>query len=718
MNKITRRIPNEVDDFARYIHKTDDLQKSIDVHGYTIFPKDKNGKNDYKNTEGRQTIKNEPIYKRLEWTDEESKMWSKFRSEFDELYIERKKDSSNPELTKKLENVINECKDYDYKNHLLEKVSNCKNCTTLQREAFNIKQDILTYETPFREITFKYEKELPLNKFEQDFVKKYIALHQKAFEIKGRQAKIIPEINKLKVRLPALWEQIPVLKEKLDKAQNNICIPPPTMKGSMVSEVISFTVPTAEESQKRADDFNQHIVKFQEEVNKFCTDCDPVFDEIRWFEGFLNHEESAYKKVGFDEISKLISKFFDVESGSLEFVSVHDEHQEFLGAWSDLLKESDKTSKAWEDLIDEQKLFIKIYAAFIEFLQDSFSKGEDEEPEIIDVSKPMVDDQDDLRAETLRRYEEDVKNETNTYFDSMDWHIILDKHEREWDNKNKRIIMEKALAQHPEEPVLLIRYANMELKDQNFQKALELFKQVEKIGPPFHPNYYSVKAHVYLELKSPDQAIPLYRKLTEQQGDEIKWWRLNSYSNLVDIYDEKKDWDECIKISKALIAEEPDKDLWTTRLAYFFCEKKQFEEAEKVLKSFIESHPKSSQAEKQLGLTLMDQKEYQKAIPHFDKAFNLDKDENYGVLYYKGNSLYEIKRFDEAAVCFETCVLYFKLEKDYNLAAGKCYLALNQNYLAKVHYKRALFLDRECKEAINALVAMQPLREHIYLNEA
>ena len=143
------------------------------------------------------------------------------------------------------------------------------------------------------------------------------------------------------------------------------------------------------------------------------------------------------------------------------------------------------------------------------------------------------------------------------------------------------------------------------------------------------------------------------------------------------------------------------------------CEKKQFDEAENVLKSFIESHPKSSQAEKQLGLTLMDQKEYQKAIPHFDKAFNLDKDENYEVLFNKGNALYELKRFDEAAVCFETCVLYFKLEKDYNLAAGKCYLALNQNYLAKAHYKRALFLDRECKEAIDALIAMQPSREHI-----
>ncbi len=707
MIKVTKRIPKAIDDFARFINETDDLQKSTDVHGFTIYPLDANGKIDYLAKEGKTEIKNEPMYRRYDWKHEESKMWSKFRAEFEELNNERKEDLPNPELDKKLKKIITDFIAYDGKTDLIEKVDSMQT-PTYQLERFHIRQDLLTFETPFRDINIKYEEEIPFNKFEKDFIKKYKALHDASFRIGQRIRKVLPAINNLHNRLPHLWEQIPALKEKLDKAQNSICIPPPTMKGSMVSEVISFTVPTPEESQKRTDDFNEHITKFQGEVTQFCNECTATFKEVEWFETFWDNDEEEYQEPLFEKIDAMVSNFLDMDCRSLDYSSIDDDHQDFLGAWSQLMKEGEKISDPWSKFVDEQKLFMGVYTAFIYFLQDSFAKNDhDEDTEVIDVSKPLVDEQDDLRAETLRRYEADVKNDTNIYFDSMDWHIILDKYDREWDNKNKRIIMKKALAQHPEEPVLLIRYANMELKDQNFQKALELFKQVEKIGPPFHPNYYSVKAHVYLELQSPDQAIPLYRKLTEQQGDEIKWWRLNSYSNLVDIYDAKKDWDECIKISKTLIAEEPDKDLWTTRLAYFLAQKMEFNEAEKVLKSFIETHPKSSQAEKQLGHTYFDQKDYLNAIQHYDRAFNLDKDENYGVLYNKGNALFELKRFDEAAVCFETCILYFKLEKDYNLAAGKCYLALNQNYLAKAHYKRVLFLDRDNKEAIDALVLMQ-----------
>src|ERR1035438_9800669 len=151
----------------------------------------------------------------------------------------------------------------------------------------------------------------------------------------------------------------------------------------------------------------------------------------------------------------------------------------------------------------------------------------------------------------------------------MDWHIILDKYAREFESKNKVAIMEKALAQHPDDQSLLIRSATFQIDEHKYQQAMEILKLAEKQGPPHHPNFYTVKANLFLKLQAPDQAIPLYRKLAEQKGEEIKWWRQNSRECLIDIYDEKKNWEECLLICKAQIEEQPDKGLLYSRLAYF-----------------------------------------------------------------------------------------------------------------------------------------------------
>jgi tetratricopeptide (TPR) repeat protein len=437
-----------------------------------------------------------------------------------------------------------------------------------------------------------------------------------------------------------------------------------------------------------------------------CNDCNEIFEDVKRFEDSMEDEEVEKPDSLFEEIKKINREFFH-NNLAIDSMSVEDDYQDFLGAWdSSGNKGNIIISEAWGKFVDDQKLFISVYNAFIGFLTNSFNKNPESDESIEKQAGFPIEETDDLRAETLKKYEFDAKNNTNSYFDTMDWHIILDKYAREPDGKNKIVIMEKALAQHPDDQTLLIRSATFQVDEHKYQQALDLLKQAEKQGPPHHPNFYYVKANLYMQLQSPDQAIPLYKKLTDQKGDELKWWRTHSYDCLIDIYDEKKNYNECIVICKAMIEEQPDKDLLFSRLAYFYSQLNKHEDAVQILKSFIEKHPESSGCELQLGHTYKDMKKYEDAIIHYDNSFNIDRDENYGAIYNKGQILMELKRFDEAVVCFELCILYFKLEKDYNLAAGKCYVELKQNQLAIAHYRRALYIDRDCKEALDALLVL------------
>jgi tetratricopeptide (TPR) repeat protein len=654
--KITRRIPKGLEEFFNYINKTDDLQKSVDIHGFQIYPKDENGRNDYKRRDEIKEIKNEPMYIRWDWSKEESNQWSAFREDYNALYKKTEGNVASPELTKQLEKIINNCQEYDWKQHLLDRVDESRQAPLYQYDTFGIKRDILNYETRFGNIAFRYEEEIPLSDFEKEYVKKNIAIHERAFEIGERIRKTGTDIKTLSLSLLPLWKQLPVLKEEFDKATNTIFMPPPTMKGAMVSEVMSFHIPSLEESQKNTDTFNTHVNIFHVEVHELCNECNRVYNEVVWIETFWDNDKMEYAEPLFDELEKMEREFFNIDKGSIETMSVDDERQEFLGSWSDMWEEGEKVAEEWRDFVDEQKLFMSVYNAFIEFINDSNASRMDKEeeskkPEISGTDN--INDTDDMRAETLKRFESDKKFNTNTYFDTMDWHIIIDQYNRGFGGKERMEVIEKALLQHPEDATLLIRKAGFEVDELNYQKAMDLFNLAEKQGPPHHPNFYYMKANLFCKMLSKEKAIPLYRKLAEQKGAEHKWWRINSNDCLIDIYDEKKQYDECIEICKAMIAEEPEKDLHITRLAYFFTKQNQFEKALTVMEEFLKDHPASFNTEKQTGHIYLAINNLEQAIEHYEKAYLTNKGEHYGILFDKGKALIELKRFAEAALCFE-----------------------------------------------------------------
>jgi predicted Zn-dependent protease len=697
-----QKIPTDIEKFHNYINITDDCQTALDTFGFDIIPLDANGKRDYSNAEARKKIINEPTYLRFAWTADESKQWTYYRKKDNELYGLYKKESGKKQaaLKKQLEENIHACIALDQANGMLDKITNSWEATELQRAAFGIKQDVLSYETPLRTITFQYEKELPLTKDEKAFIEKYKALHEETLH---RVKDFKEETTLLDAIILKLWEQIPIIKDKYDKACNHIFLPPPTFKGSF-SEIVQVTIPTAEEAQQRIDDINKHLQEFSEQVTDICVrtaKLEELVYEDAEYEG--KEEDEGKEESLFDEVDNMHDALFDNwMNGNIEGCSIDQDWQDFCGAYDKVHKEIDAL---WDGFVYKQNVFVEVNNALMGYIGRK-NEAQPQAREEIAFGGSM-DEGEDPRAETIARYLKDLEQNTNTYYDVADWHIILDHYQQNFDQVNKAIALTKAFSQHAQNETLLLRKAQEAAGAHRYKEAMDLFKQAEALGGPHHPNFYYVKAGMYVQMQAPEQAIPLYRKLIKAEGEGLTWWHWNARVRLMEIYAGQKKYTESIVLAKELLAIKPDDEAIHLNLSFYYMETARMAEAEALLLGYVDRFPNSAGCLSQLGHIYYALQDYIKAIDYFTLAYETDQDEHYGNLYYVGEALMQLKRFKEAAVQFETCLLYYKLEKDYHLRAADCYAALTINQQALYHYRMALKLDPDCNEALKALTALK-----------
>jgi tetratricopeptide (TPR) repeat protein len=605
-----------------------------------------------------------------------------------------------------LESYISMFIDFEHGHHLLQRIADAIYTTQPQMELFNIRQDIFEYKTTLRTIHFKYEKSIPQNDFEKKLLEKYIALHEHAVQVRNKAKKIRRHIANLYPVLEPLWQKYAVLKEKADKAANRVFIPSPKMKGAF-SDAVQVYIPTPEEAQKAYDDLMQFSKSFHARVTDAANEMMKVEKEVDWVKSQWSEEELGYTDPLFNEVDELFGEIFNDTCDSFDVLTLDDEHQEFLGDYGNATDELSNANDDWANFIERYNVFMNVYNHFVEYTNGENIEEKDEELDNIRNASFSSDDEgNDLRAETIRRYKSDLELKTNTYFDSADWHIILDHYQHEFDRKNFEAALKRAFEQHPDETTLQIRKAHELAEAHQYQQALELLKKVEQKGPPYNLRMFTVKANVYRQLKNPDLAIPLYYKIINHEGGEIPEWKKFSYECLVEIYDEKKNYEKCLELSKALLQMFPDDETVVERTGFYYNLTGCSAEAENLLMRFIQYHPQSANCMERLGHVFFDRKEYRKAIEWYDKTFAIDKEENYGSVYHKGKAWMLLKEYDEAAVCFEQCLLFYKLSKEYHVGAAQAYEKLNMQPQVIHHFREALKLDPDCKEAIDYLMEL------------
>ncbi len=691
-----QKIPSDIELFNDYISKTDDCQYTSMEE--TVYPLNAEGRPDYSSADKK--IVTQPAWKQWKLPEEQSRQWSLFRKRNDELYSTYC--SAAGEEKKRLEELLTkniaDCIAYAIEHRIQDFLAASGYITLIQLEIFNLKQDILEFKTPLRTITLKYEKQIPLSDFEKEFLDKYVLMHN---EVPLRTLDLCHKIKEQRDLIPGLWAKIPITKEKADKATNSIYLPPPEMKGDW-SAGVQFTMPTLEESQQHVNDFNQYMGEFSEEVNKLCDNSNMLYAQVYEEEEYIDTEdgeEEEQPQTLFAEVEEMVDLMLqDWDKYSMDASVLYQDFDNFKGAWN---PENKKILAAWDDFCKEDNVFMDVYNEFVGLLNEKFNPAEQNTEAAPGIS-PISDETDDLRTETIKRYE----SGTSPYFDIDDWHIILDNFEQKYDVKNKAIALEKAFAQHPQNSTLLLRKAQEEAGKHEYQKALAFVKQAEAQGPLLHPNFYNIKASIYCQMHAPEQAVPLYNKLINSKGEGLEWYQKNARLRLIDIYNEQKKYPECIRLSKELLEKNPDEEDITAKLCFFYRSSGMLKEAEETAKLFLQKFPKSSVCMEQLGHLYIETGEYEKAAEQFENSYAVNKNENYGNLCHKGKALQHLKRFKEAAVCFETCIFYYHLDKNYHLGAAQCYTELKMPYAAIYHYRKVLALDPECTEALQQLQAL------------
>jgi tetratricopeptide (TPR) repeat protein len=681
--------------FNTYLSNTDDCMQAL----MDYYPPNAEGKVTY----APETKQQQPAWKNWGLMEAESKQWSLFRKQNNELHTKlvAAKGAEQKKLQEQLDKNQADFWAYYKKQDILQRLVRSGQITDMQREIMGVSQDVIEHKTALRTITLKYEKEIGLTKFEKEYIEKYVALHN---EVPVRSQKLCSEIKKLHDAIPELWPKMWIAKEKADKAGNVICMPPPEMKGDW-SPIVQMYIPTLEEQQVLVDDCNAYFTQFSEDINKISEPSDALYAQV--YDDEEEDDDDENPKTLFGEVHKMESEL--VHHWVKYTILPDDDWQEFLEKYSD---ENKKVTEAWENFIDEYNAFMDVYTALVDFLNER-NKRREEQAE--DVSTPDVaaDETDDHHAETIQKYESPMG--ATAYFDVLDWHIIMDHYQNNHDEKTVALILEKAFVQHPENATLLLRKAGEEAGKHEYQKALALIKRAEELETEHHPNLYLIKANIYCQMHVPDNAIPLYNKLINAKGPGLEWFHERARTLLIDIYDEKGQYNECMRLAKELTEMYPKDGSYVANLAYYYLLNGKIKESEEVLLNFLKEFPENDTCLEQLGHHYTDTKEYEKAVKQFELAYETDRNENYDNLSNKGNALIELAKSNErtaaiyyksAVICFETCVFHYRFGKEYHLSAALCYTQLKMPYAAAHHYRQVLLIDPGCPEALQKLQAL------------
>ncbi|MEI8203844.1 MAG: hypothetical protein WCH34_12560 [Bacteroidota bacterium] len=422
---------------------------------------------------------------------------------------------------------------------------------------------------------------------------------------------------------------------------------------------------------------HQFWVEMDEANKQANVYCELVYDE--------DEEHNSRNKL-YNEVDEMIEELtHNWSKYTLNSSFLDDDFQDFLGFWS---KERKVAEKAWDEYIARDHAFSNAYDALIEFLEERFhSKKREEEP----AAEPVWE-VDDLRAETIQRYESGIGS---PFFDIDDWHIIMDNYQHKFDEENKAKALEKAFMQHPENPTLLLRKAQEEMGKHNYKNALDWVSKAEKTGPPYHPNFYMIKANLLCQMHAPDQAIPLYNKLINAEGMGLEWFHENALLRLIDIYSKQNNLSECIRLSKELLDMDPDDTYNINRLCEFYRQAGMFKETEELANRHLEQQPECALCLAQLAYLKKEEKDFYKAIKLFKEAYAIDEEENYSYLYEAGKVYQELKHYADAIGCFERCVFHYHFGIEYHIAAAACYKALNMPYAAEYHQSKIIELQPE-----------------------
>jgi tetratricopeptide (TPR) repeat protein len=179
------------------------------------------------------------------------------------------------------------------------------------------------------------------------------------------------------------------------------------------------------------------------------------------------------------------------------------------------------------------------------------------------------------------------------------------------DVKNKDLIKESYKRE-------LIKKAKIEIKDEEYDIAIDYSKKATELDDAFVEGYYYISV-AYVYKKKYDAAIENLQKALIKDKNHVESWNLIGLA-----YEAQKDYDNALEYLKKAIEIDPAYSPGWYNIGNVYKQKKEFDKAIENYNKATELNPDFAEAWFSMGCTYFDNKDYHKAIQNLEKAISLD----------------------------------------------------------------------------------------------
>lgn len=295
--------------------------------------------------------------------------------------------------------------------------------------------------------------------------------------------------------------------------------------------------------------------------------------------------------------------------------------------------------------------------------------------------------------ETVRRYEEMLRNNTRYYFDVDEFEDIIDYYMDSNRLSNALDVAQYASRQHPLASGILIRKAQILIDKGQPLEAVRICREVSRIEPD-NPELYIAQGIAYNHLGDFKSAVRAFDHglslVTENKSEVLYHFALSLQQ--VNQY----------KIAMKYLQQAIDLDPENLTVLYdmaFCCERMEMlEKSVDYYRRYLDLDPYSENVWYNLGVVYNRLDNFEKAIEAYDYAIAID--ETYSSAYYnKANTLANMNLHREAIEVYKEFLYHEEDTEQVLCYIGECYEKLGEMDEALVYYRRVIKMNEKFADA-------------------
>jgi tetratricopeptide (TPR) repeat protein len=229
-------------------------------------------------------------------------------------------------------------------------------------------------------------------------------------------------------------------------------------------------------------------------------------------------------------------------------------------------------------------------------------------------------------------------------------------------------------------PYKLYEEADVFFKEENFQEAFEIFKNIAINYPVSALALESDFLAAYCQEKMGDkeEALLMYQKILDNYSERFGFLHLETYLQMAEIYFEQRDYDRATEYCEKILENQEAAAM-----------KKNLIERANILMEKIRSFYKKMEAAKQLYI----QGEYQEALEKFEEIYGEIANNDFGTekikncLMHIGLCQHHLGKIDEAILTYQKLLNDFPDKTSYNYEA---YFKMAEIYFERKDYDKAI----------------------------